>query len=130
MDQLRDGINLVGYAQKDPKVEYKREGRKAFQQMWNRVAEQVSGAIFRMDKESPEFVGSLWQITGTRHDAVNAGGDFPDEVQESSGSNDRDPGQEPAAVDPIVNSVPKVGRNDLCPCGSGKKYKKCHGQVG
>ena len=130
MDQLRDGINLVGYAQKDPKVEYKREGRRAFLQMWKRIGEQVSSAIFRLEKESPEFVGSLWQITGIRHDAVNVGGDFPAESQESSGQGPEDSSEEPPAVEPIVNQVAKVGRNDPCPCGSGKKYKKCHGVGG
>jgi preprotein translocase subunit SecA len=68
MDHLRSGIGLVGYAQKDPKVEYKREGRKAFQNVWNRVDSQVSAAIFRMDRQSPDFVGSLWRITNVEHE--------------------------------------------------------------
>ena len=67
MDHLRSGIGLVGYAQLDPKVEYKREGRKTFLSMWDRVAQQVTSAIFRIEKESPGFVGSLWQITAVSH---------------------------------------------------------------
>ena len=67
MDHLRSGIGLVGYAQKDPKVEYKREGRKAFNAMWDRIGQQVTQAIFRLEKQSPEFVGSLWEITATHH---------------------------------------------------------------
>ena len=68
MDHLRQGIGLVGYAQKDPKVEYRREGMKAFDQMWKGIGQQVTGAIFRLEKESPGFVGSLWRITEVRHD--------------------------------------------------------------
>ncbi|MCA9040116.1 MAG: preprotein translocase subunit SecA [Planctomycetaceae bacterium] len=128
MDHLRSGIGLVGYAQKDPKVEYKKEGRKAFLMMWDRIDQQVSEAIFRMEKESPGFVGSLWQISAVTHaapeedySAAPAGGP-PEEM--SGGSQ---PGQQPQTVDPIRNFDEKVGRNDPCPCGSGKKYKKCCG---
>ncbi|MDG2391128.1 MAG: preprotein translocase subunit SecA [Planctomycetaceae bacterium] len=123
MDHLRSGIGLVGYAQKDPKVEYKREGRKAFQTVWNRVDSQVSAAIFRMDRQSPDFVGSLWRITNVEHEDPQKASQK--EYQEESGR--REPGAPNDAVDPIKNMGPKVGRNDLCPCGSGKKYKKCHG---
>jgi len=126
MDHLRSGIGLVGYAQKDPKVEYKREGRKAFDAMWNRIDEQVTNAIFRLEKESPAFVGSLWQVTQVSHAAAEDA--YVPQPQESSGpSNQPEPGQESRAVDPIVNTLPKVGRNDPCPCGSGKKFKKCCG---
>jgi preprotein translocase subunit SecA len=123
MDHLRAGIGLVGYAQLDPKVEYKREGRKTFLAMWERVDQQVTSAIFRIEKESPGFVGSLWEITAVNHAEaapMTSGGD----VAESP-----DGGHSPSAtvVEPIHNRLPKVGRNDLCPCGSGKKYKKCHG---
>jgi preprotein translocase subunit SecA len=121
MDRVRDSIGLMSYAQKDPKVEYKREGRKAFNMMWDSTAQQVTGAIFRMEKESPGFVGSLWEITATMHE--DAGSATYDESYEQ----EPEPGQTPQAVDPIRNTQPKVGRNDPCPCGSGKKFKKCHG---
>ncbi|MGE3316864.1 MAG: SEC-C metal-binding domain-containing protein, partial [Planctomycetaceae bacterium] len=124
MDHLRSGIGLVGYAQKDPKVEYKREGQKAFASMWDRVGQQVTGAIFRIEKESPGFVGSLWQITSTVHEDAS---EAADQFVEESSSGALEPGQTPRAVEPIHNVEPKVGRNDPCPCGSGKKYKKCHG---
>ncbi|MGC1273564.1 MAG: preprotein translocase subunit SecA [Planctomycetaceae bacterium] len=129
MDHLRSGIGLVGYAQKDPKVEYKREGRKAFLAMWDRIDEQVTGAIFRLEKESPAFVGELWQITSESHAApADAAPETHDtQYQESSDSNQPEPGAPSKAVDPIKNMEPKVGRNDPCPCGSGKKYKKCCG---
>lgn len=124
MDHLRSGIGLVGYAQKDPKVEYKREGMKAFEAMWDRIAEQVTSAIFRLESESsPEFLESLWSNASAHHaQAESAAIEFSGD--ESSGP---EPGQESKAVEPIRNFDDKVGRNDPCPCGSGKKYKKCHG---
>ena len=130
MDHLRSGIGLVGYAQKDPKVEYKREGRKAFLAMWERIDEQVTGAIFRLEKESQAFVSELWQITSETHAApppVEAVPE-PQPYQETGGSNQPEPGAPSKAVEPIKNMEPRVGRNDPCPCGSGKKYKKCHGE--
>ncbi|QDT39488.1 preprotein translocase subunit SecA [Stratiformator vulcanicus] len=129
MDHVRSGIGLVGYAQKDPKVEYKREGRRAFQAMWERIDEQVTGFIFRLEKESREFVGNLWQITEVSHANAEEAAPEPQPQQQytESGGSQLEPGQEVKTVDPIVNRMEKVGRNDPCPCGSGKKYKKCHG---
>ncbi len=120
MDHLRSGIGLVGYAQKDPKVEYKREGMRAFDEMWERIGHQVTGAIFRLEKESADFVGSLWEITSTTHEQAAS-------ITEEEKQGHVEPGQTPQAVETIRNRVPKVGRNDPCPCGSGKKYKKCCG---
>lgn len=132
MDHLRSGIGLVGYAQKDPKVEYKREGMKAFEQMWDRIRNQVTSAIFRIEKESAEFVGSLWRISAATHAVpTEQAGDVPSGTAPAGNAprreNPRELGAPDVAVDPIVNEQSKVGRNDLCPCGSGKKYKKCHG---
>ena len=124
MDHLRSGIGLVGYAQIDPKVEYKRKGRSAFKTMWDRIGEQVTSAIFRMEHESPGFVGSLWEITSTVHEEANTGSDYGPETDDDH----LDPGRSRQAIEPIRNKQPKVGRNDPCPCGSGKKYKKCHGR--
>lgn len=125
MDHLRQGIGLVGYAQKDPKVEYKREGMKAFEGMWKGIAQQVTGSIFRLEKESPGFVGSLWQITATTHDEpppAALGTDDPD--GNPAGPNGGPPDDKP--IEPIRNRGERVGRNDPCPCGSGKKFKNCH----
>jgi preprotein translocase subunit SecA len=123
MDHLRQGIGLVGYAQKDPKVEYKREGMKAFEGMWKGIAQQVTGSIFRLEKESPGFVGSLWQITSTTHESpASVATESPDQ---SSGSNPNAPPDD-KPIEPIRNRGERVGRNDPCPCGSGKKFKNCH----
>ncbi|MFO0919390.1 MAG: preprotein translocase subunit SecA [Planctomycetaceae bacterium] len=130
MDHLRQGIGLVGYAQKDPKVEYRREGMRAFEQMWDRIAAQVTGAIFRIEQQSPEFVGSLWRISATTHEAPPD--ETPSAAQEATANGHGadqapQPGQSTKAVEPIRNAGQRVGRNDPCPCGSGKKYKKCCG---
>ncbi|MCA9059684.1 MAG: preprotein translocase subunit SecA, partial [Planctomycetaceae bacterium] len=116
MGHLRVGIGFVGYAQKDPRTEYKREGRKAFLAMWDRIAEQVTQAIFRIEQQSPAFVGSLWRITATAHDVAPPVESTPADNYETSGP---EPGEEGKTIAPIVNDEPKVGRNDPCPCGSG-----------
>jgi preprotein translocase subunit SecA len=123
MDHLRQGIGLVGYAQKDPKVEYKREGMKAFEGMWKGIAQQVTGSIFRLEKESPGFVGSLWQITSTTHESPGSvATESPDQPE---GANPNAPPDD-KPIEPIRNRGERVGRNDPCPCGSGKKFKNCH----
>ncbi|HLJ11868.1 MAG TPA: SEC-C metal-binding domain-containing protein, partial [Planctomycetaceae bacterium] len=126
MDHLRQGIGLVGYAQKDPKVEYKREGMKAFEAMWKGIAQQVTGSIFRLERESPGFVGSLWQITATTHESPPNVSSDPQQrsADDPSSSQDAPPDDKP--IEPIRNRGERVGRNDPCPCGSGKKFKNCH----
>ena len=126
MDHLRSGIGLVGYAQKDPKVEYKREGMKAFEAMWERIGEQVTAAIFRLEKESPQFVGSLWEITNVSHEqAASAAQEYRQSAQ--SEAEQREPGQQIQTVETIRNRQKKLKPNDPCHCGSGRKFKKCHG---
>jgi preprotein translocase subunit SecA len=131
MDHLRQGIGLVGYAQKDPKVEYKREGMKAFEGMWKGIAQQVTGSIFRMEQQSPDFVGSLWQITSTTHESPPDGFSAPaagasDDPDRAQGAAPNTPADKP--IEPIRNRGERVGRNEPCPCGSGKKFKNCHGK--
>lgn len=123
MDHLRSGIGLVGYAQKDPKTEYRREGMAAFEQMWDRIAGRVTGTVFRIQVEIPEASESVWQITSTEHAAPVE--DIPDDHPALSGGSQAIENAQP--IDPIRNYGDRVGRNDPCPCGSGKKYKKCHG---
>ncbi len=129
MDHVRSGIGLVSYAQKDPKTEYRREGMKAFLEMWKRVGLQVTSAIFRLERESPDFVGSLWEVTSATHDEFHEAP--PAEPQQQFDPGDREMPQSskepPQPVKPIRNFAPQVRRNDPCPCGSGKKYKKCCG---
>ena len=125
MDHLKAGIGLAGYAQKDPKVEYRREGMKDFERMWDKIASQVTGTIFRIAVEIPEPTADRWQITSQVHESPAE--DIPDDhpaLEQQGGANR--PASGPA-IEPIRNFGNRVGRNDPCPCGSGKKYKKCHG---
>ena len=134
MDRLRSAVGLVGYAQKDPKVEYRREGMKSFGEMWDTIGTQVTGAIFRLEHENSEFVGSLWEITNTVHESAGSvsemSGSAPAPASSDGGAamqDDPEASQATQTIEPIRNRGVKVGRNDPCPCGSGKKYKKCHG---
>ena len=129
MDHLRSSVGLKGYAQMDPKVEYKREGMRLFESMWESIGERVTDLIFRMESSlNDAFIRSTWVEGQARHDeASTAAAQAPQSGGPSSdgGTSTSDPG-EPAKPDPIRNRGPRVGRNDPCPCGSGKKYKSCH----
>jgi preprotein translocase subunit SecA len=118
MDYLRSGIGLRGWGQEDPKTVYKQEGMKEFKAMWEGVEDKVTDTVFRME-ETEAFQESLWTIGATIHDAAPRGA--AEAVRESTNA-----GGEPKKVEPIRNRGEKVGRNDPCPCGSGKKYKNCH----
>ena len=97
---------------------------KAFDDMWERIGQLATAAIFRLEKQSPEFVGSLWKVTGTVHEDASAAGAA---YAQDSGKGQLEPGQHAETVEPIRNRGPRVGRNDPCPCNSGKKFKKCCG---
>jgi preprotein translocase subunit SecA len=117
MDHLRAGIGLAGYGGDDPKTMYKQEGMKEFGLMWEGIQDRVSEMIFRME-ETEAFQESLWVIG----EAVHARADRGFEAPSTNGAT----GSEPKVVEPIRNRGEKIGRNDPCPCGSGKKYKNCH----
>ena len=132
MDYVRSGIGLSSYAQKDPKTEYRREGMAAFQQMWKTIAQQVTSAIFRLEQESSGVIESVFQESAASHAEFHEEPDAPPSPGPRQGldvsdfqTNSSEP--TPPPVQPIRNFAPQVGRNDPCPCGSGKKYKKCHG---
>jgi preprotein translocase subunit SecA len=118
MDHLRSGIGLVGYAQVDPKTEYKREGMKAFDEMWDGIHDKITDAVFRMEEEEEfeQVVGFAYQPTAERFRAPADGANGM-----STNSSEA-----PKKIEPIRNTKDRVGRNDPCPCGSGKKYKNCH----
>jgi preprotein translocase subunit SecA len=119
MDYLRSGIGLLGYAQEDPKTAYKREGMKEFRTMWDAMEDKITDSLFRME-ETEAFQESLWVIGATVHEAAPR--DLPSANQQVS----TNASGEKKVVEPIRNRGEKVGRNDPCPCGSGKKYKACH----
>lgn len=136
MDHLRSAVSFRGMGQMDPKVEYKREGMKLFEQMWLSVGERVTDVIFRaaattvtpMPTQAPrqmserhdsaESTGDMARnITQTAAPSVNGSAEMP--VESSSDSSQE-------RLQPIRRTSDRVGRNDPCPCGSGKKYKNCH----
>ncbi len=127
MDHLRSSVGLKGYAQMDPKVEYKREGMRLFESMWESIGERVTDLIFRMESFNEEFIRSTWVEGETRHDDANTANQMAQEsdtpAQRAAQSSNRDEERRP---EPVRNVGPRVGRNDPCPCGSGKKYKACH----
>jgi preprotein translocase subunit SecA len=118
MDHLRSSVGLVGYAQVDPKVEYKREGMKLFEQMWNSIHTETTKEVYKVVYH-PRRRKSAFVETSARHDAA-PGATEEFRQQSSSGSQSAD-----ARPEPIRNRGERVGRNDPCPCGSGKKYKNC-----
>ncbi len=128
MDHLRSSVGLKGYAQMDPKVEYKREGMRLFETMWESIGERVTDLIFRMESSlNEDFIRSTWIEGHARHDEVPSAAGVAQHAQTAAqqaaqASSEGDGGK----PDPIRNRGPRVGRNDPCPCGSGKKYKACH----
>jgi preprotein translocase subunit SecA len=139
MDMLKAGIGLTAFAEQDPRVQYKKEGFRYFREMMAGVRDKVTDLIFRarvMGQQTP--AKSAYKETAAVHEApvgygvaenlaANADvekGAPPSEMQQAA---DRTQGEGAKAVKQIVRNAPKVGRNDPCPCGSGKKYKKCCG---
>ncbi|MEM8864324.1 MAG: SEC-C metal-binding domain-containing protein [Planctomycetota bacterium] len=132
MDHLRSSVGLRGYAQVDPKVEYKREGMRMFEQMWDSTGAYVTDLIFKMEQLDEGFVGSTWTETEARHDEGPSATDIARQQAGSQSQQGIDNSNQPtdAKLDPIRNTQPKVRRNDPCPCGSGRKYKQCCGKGG
>ena len=140
MDGLREGIGLQGYGQKDPKKEYKRIGFDMFRDMMSRIQENVVNKVFRVQIQKAEAAVPAVQETKIKQVAEQgAAGKSDDdgESDETLAAQKRAQKRAKAAAgaegddakaEPVRRERPKVGRNDPCPCGSGKKYKKCHGK--
>jgi preprotein translocase subunit SecA len=121
LDYLRQGIHLRGYAQKNPKQEYKREAFELFAQLLDLVKLEVTRLLMTVRIQSQEQVSEAAQAIEERASHVgNVTYTHPNEDGSVSEEADRET---------QVLAVPKVGRNDPCPCGSGKKYKHCHGKL-
>lgn len=123
MDHMKESIHFRAFAEKDPKIEYKREGFRMFQEMLDNIEDRVTDIIFKVHLEAGARAQSVWQVSRTAHDEV---GQFAMGEQQRAAA--QAPQGEATKVKQIVLEKPKVGRNDPCPCGSGKKYKKCHGR--
>ena len=135
MDQLRDGIHLRGYAQQDPKQEYKKEAFRMFAAMLDNIRHEVIKTLYSiqikdksdaeeleeerrqaLEKEQMQMNFIHAQLGAVNDAATDISGDSPAKITKSSDI-------------PYVRGMPKTGRNDLCPCGSGKKFKHCHGKL-
>lgn len=123
MDHLRSSVSLRSYAQVDPKVEYKREGMQTFETMWASIGDRVTDLIFRMEQLDEGFVGSTWKETAAVHEEAPSTSAIGQQQQSAI---DGSQGQAEKKIEPIRNRGERVGRNDPCPCGSGKKFKNCH----
>ena len=119
MDHLKSGIGLRGLAERDPKMEYKREGYKMFGSMLSSIRDKVTDIIFKARLGGEDERRSVWNISSAAHD------DFSMFAQQQQAA--QQPQGQSAMPKTVKHEGPKVGRNDPCPCGSGKKYKKCCG---
>jgi preprotein translocase subunit SecA len=127
MDYLRQGIHLRGYAQKNPKQEYKREAFEMFSAMLDSIKQEVVGTLSKLQFQPAGSLGPLGE-------AEPAEREFQFQHEEFHGMDvapQEQPADEAAAVEhqPYVREHRKIGRNEPCPCGSGKKYKHCHGRA-
>ena len=121
LDYLRQGIHLRGYAQKQPKQEYKREAFELFGQMLDAVKNEVTKVLMtvriqsneEVDQAAADMESRAERIANVTYSAPTETGEVQTTVDDST----------------VAKAVPRVGRNDPCPCGSGKKYKQCHGKL-
>ncbi|MBB6054365.1 preprotein translocase subunit SecA [Tolumonas osonensis] len=125
MDHLRQGIHLRGYAQKNPKQEYKREAFELFTQMLEALKQQVVSVLCRVQVQEPDVDA----IEEQRRQSEAAQTRTYSHEESNALAEEKEAEVDGQAVEPFVRDGAKVGRNDPCPCGSGKKYKHCHGQL-
>ncbi|MDB5839723.1 MAG: secA [Herminiimonas sp.] len=130
LDHLRQGIHLRGYAQKNPKQEYKREAFELFGQMLDLIKNEVIKVVMTVRIESREEIDAAEEELAQPHvgNVHYQHADFnPSMAPEELLAPTMESGGAGAQVQ--ISDMPKVGRNDPCPCGSGKKYKQCHGKL-
>jgi preprotein translocase subunit SecA len=127
MDYLRQGIHLRGYAQKNPKQEYKREAFEMFGEMLEQVKHDTISILARVRIQSEQDV----QRMEAQRRAVQKLQAQHAEASALGSADEPSPEPQPAATTtPFIRDGRKVGRNEPCPCGSGRKYKQCHGKLG
>ncbi|QYJ75765.1 preprotein translocase subunit SecA [Shewanella sp. FJAT-52076] len=126
MDHLRQGIHLRGYAQKNPKQEYKRESFELFQQMLETLKHDVISILSKVQVQAQSDVDEM--EARRREEEARIQREYQHAEAESMASDNSELADMASHV-PVVRDGEKVGRNDPCPCGSGKKYKQCHGKL-
>ena len=142
MDNLREGIGLRGYGQRDPKQEYKKEGYAMFLQMMDTIAQNVATKVYRvrLDRQEvpetpeaeaveklPEFKHKARRIVLQHAASTTSGAEDEKSTRDNSRDDQAEQEGDTTQQKTAKREEPKVGRNEPCPCGSGKKYKKCHG---
>ena len=127
LDHLKEGIGLRGYGQRDPLVEYKKESFELFEELWNRATEEIVRMLFLLRPITEENERELLR---TRRQQQPLSYSQPEDAPQPAWQPSQPQGgqQSAVAVKPMVRNTRKVGRNETCPCGSGKKYKKCCGR--
>jgi len=121
LDHLRQGIHLRGYAQKNPKQEYKREAFELFSMMLDLIKREVTQVLMTVQVRSQEEVVPV-EAAPQAENIQYHHADYEEALEQSGASGSEE-------QQPFVRDGRKIGRNDPCPCGSGKKYKQCHGQL-
>jgi preprotein translocase subunit SecA len=136
MDYLRQGIHLRGYAQKQPKQEYKRESFELFSEMLDKVKLQVVSLLARVRIRNEDEVAAMEAAERQKLEAQTRKMQFQHPETGGYGTDEEAEQAQALAAEgqgvlaqPVLREAPKVGRNDPCPCGSGKKYKQCHGRL-
>jgi preprotein translocase subunit SecA len=133
MEHLRDGIGLRGYGQRDPKQEYKKEGYDVFVTMMASTSSSVCSKVFKVQVQRETEIERIERADAEKHAAQQRAMQMRHGSEPAAGEDEAAPAARPASrpprvsVQPVRREGPKVGRNDPCPCGSGQKFKKCHG---
>lgn len=128
MDHLRQGIHLRGYGQKNPKQEYKRESFGLFQELLNNIKKESIRVLSHVKVRQEEDVREMEEQRRAAAEAQAERAQYEHAAAESMSGESEAPAADEEAQ-PFVRDERKVGRNELCPCGSGKKYKHCHGKL-
>jgi preprotein translocase subunit SecA len=137
LDYLRQGIHLRGYAQKQPKQEYKREAFELFSRMLDSIKTEVTGMLMSVqvrtadEVEAAERAAEQNRVSNVQYHHADANEVAASDDPEAAAlaAMTAPPAEEPSAQSPYIRGGQKVGRNDPCPCGSGKKFKLCHGRL-
>ena len=129
MDQLRQGIGLRAYAQKNPKQEYKREAFELFQELLNSLKHDVARVLFKVEPMTEEQMHMMEAQRRMEAEAAMRNQQLKHEDASALTAPQAPESEAPPVQQPLQRAAPKVGRNDPCPCGSGKKYKACHGKL-
>ena len=128
LDHLRQGIHLRGYAQKNPKQEYKREAFELFSDMLDRIKAEVVKVVLTVRVQTREDVKAVDEAAPAVSNVRYQHADY-EEALAAAATGGGDTATAVASPPPFVRTGEKIGRNDPCPCGSGKKYKHCHGRL-